>query len=73
MDRKIEVGDVVLCRGKVIAIDDDGVPRIAFRSGQLPIRVNPASFELVEKPVKPPRGKPKQTSALSDESDGEDQ
>lgn len=59
MEKKIEIGDEVVCLGEVVWIDDDGVPRVYFRGSQCPIRISQSAFEHVSKPAKRPRPKVK--------------
>lgn len=47
---KVEIGDEVVVRGKVIWIDDDGVPRVQFARSQMPIRISTTTFLSVTKP-----------------------
>lgn len=49
---KVEIGDEVTVRGKVIWIDEDGVPRVRFPRSQIPIRISASVFDHVEKPRK---------------------
>ncbi|MEY9719255.1 hypothetical protein CO661_24020 [Sinorhizobium fredii] len=58
-EKKIEIGDEVICRGEVIWIDDDGTPRVSFHGSQCPIRISVSAFELISKPAKPPKPKVK--------------
>ncbi len=41
MPKKIEVGDEVVIRGGVIAVKDDGWPRVKFPGYLYPITINP--------------------------------
>ncbi|MBD9511936.1 hypothetical protein IB265_34875 [Ensifer sp. ENS10] len=54
MATKVEVGDLVVVRGEVVWIDDDGVPRVEFRGAEYPVRISSGSFESVTKPTKRP-------------------
>ncbi|MDW9418599.1 hypothetical protein [Sinorhizobium meliloti] len=55
---KFQKGDQVVAKGEVVWIDNDGIPRVRFKGGEIPIRISPSHLEPGPNPVKPKKAEP---------------